>query len=59
MPEQTRAPAFIVGRYGKLVEGGINYFFPSATLQTTETGLVPLLLEKGKAHAKCHSELSR
>ena len=41
VPEQTRAPAFIDGLYGKLVEGGINYFFPSATLQATETGLEP------------------
>lgn len=38
MPEETHAPAFIDGLYGKLVEGGINYFFPSATLQTIETG---------------------
>jgi hypothetical protein len=41
MPEQTRAPVFIDGLYGKLVEGGINYFFPSATLQTVEAGLGP------------------
>src|SRR6201981_1296579 len=41
MPEQTRAPVFIDGLYGKLVEGGINYFFPSATLQTIEAGLEP------------------
>jgi hypothetical protein len=40
MPEQTR-PVFIDGLYGKLVEGGINYFFPSATLQTIEAGLEP------------------
>src|ERR1700757_5312274 len=32
MPEQTRTPVFIDGLYGKLVEGGINYFFPRATL---------------------------
>ena len=38
MPEETRAPVFIDGLYGKLVEGGINYFFPSATLQTIEAG---------------------
>ncbi len=31
MPEETGAPVFIDGLYGKLVEGGINYFFPSAT----------------------------
>jgi hypothetical protein len=41
MPEQTRTPVFIDGLYGKLVEGGINYFFPSATLQTIEAGLEP------------------
>ena len=39
MPEQTRAPAFIDGLYGKLVEGGINYFFPASKLQALETGL--------------------
>jgi hypothetical protein len=32
MPEQTRTPVFVDGLYEKLVEGGINYFFPSATL---------------------------
>src|SRR2546428_9167963 len=41
MPERTCAPAFIDGLYGKLVEGGINYFFPSANLQAIETGLEP------------------
>src|SRR5215472_3537442 len=41
MPEETRAPAFIDGLYGRLVEGGINYFFPSAKLQTLETGFEP------------------
>jgi hypothetical protein len=41
MPEETRAPAFIDGLYGKLVEGGINYFFPSAHLQSIEIGLEP------------------
>src|SRR5437879_1672746 len=41
MPERTRAPAFIDGLYGKLVEGGINYFFPSANLQAIETALEP------------------
>src|SRR5580765_7977753 len=41
MPEQTRAPVFIDGLYGKLVEGGIKYFFPSANLQATETSLEP------------------
>ena len=41
MPEETRAPVFIDGLYGKLVEGGINYFFPSATLQMLEADLEP------------------
>jgi hypothetical protein len=40
MPEQTR-PVFIDGFYEKLVEGGINYFFPSATLQVIEAGVEP------------------
>lgn len=39
MPEEARPTAFIDGLYGKLVEGGINYFFPSAILQTIETGV--------------------
>jgi hypothetical protein len=39
MPEETRAPVFIDALYGKLVEGGINYFFPSVTLQTIEADL--------------------
>ena len=41
MPEETRAPAFIDGLYGKLVESGISYFFPSAKLQAIEIGLEP------------------
>jgi hypothetical protein len=41
MPEEIRAPVFIHGLYGKLMEGGINYFFPSATLQTIEAGFEP------------------
>src|SRR6202008_2915157 len=41
MPEQTRTPVFIDGLYEKLVEGGINYFFPSATLRMIEAGLEP------------------
>jgi hypothetical protein len=41
MSEQARAPAFIDGFYGKLIEGGINYFFPAASLQPIETGLEP------------------
>jgi hypothetical protein len=39
MPEETRAPVFIDELYGKLVEVRINYFFPSATLQTIEAGV--------------------
>src|SRR5690349_11250869 len=42
MLEQTRAPGFIDGLYGKLIEGGIGYFFPSAQLQPIETGLEPV-----------------
>src|ERR1700723_3954877 len=30
MPEPTQAAPFIDGLYGKLVEGGVGYFFPSA-----------------------------
>lgn len=33
MPQEIRTPAFIDGLYGKLVEGGVNYFFPSASLR--------------------------
>jgi hypothetical protein len=44
MPEQTRTPVFIDGLYGKLVEGGINYFFPSATLQMIEAGFTDCCL---------------
>jgi hypothetical protein len=39
MPEQTCAPVFIDGLYGKLVEGGIDYFFQSATLRMIEVGV--------------------
>ena len=39
MREETRAPFFLDGLYGKLVEGGINYFFPAANLQAIEPGL--------------------
>jgi hypothetical protein len=42
MLEQTRTSVFIDGLYGKLVEGGISYFFPSAKLQTVETGGEPI-----------------
>src|SRR5882724_8476434 len=34
MPDQTPAPHFIDGLYGKLIEGGIGYFFPSVNLQS-------------------------
>jgi hypothetical protein len=33
MQEETRAPAFINGLYGKIVEGGISYFFPSPDIE--------------------------
>jgi hypothetical protein len=36
MPEQTQTAPFIDGLYGKLVEGGIGYFFPSAKFQLLE-----------------------
>ena len=39
MPEPTCAPVFIEGLYGKLVEGGVDYFFPSATLRMIEAGV--------------------
>lgn len=42
MPEPTCAPVFIEGLYGKLVEGGIDYFFQSATLRMIEAGVDPL-----------------
>jgi len=36
MPEQTQTAPFIDGLYGKLVEGGIGYFFPSAKFELVE-----------------------
>ena len=36
MPEQTQPAPFIDGLYGKLVEGGIGYFFPSARFELVE-----------------------
>src|ERR1700731_1924378 len=36
MPDQTQTPPFIDGLYGKLVEGGIGYFFPSASFGSLE-----------------------
>ncbi len=33
MAEQAYSPSFINGLYGKLVEGGIGYFFPSAKVE--------------------------
>jgi hypothetical protein len=36
MPEQTQTPPFIDGLYGKLVEGGIGYFFPSVNFEFLE-----------------------
>lgn len=38
MLEQTDTTSvFIDGLYGKFIEGGITYFFPSAKLQALET----------------------
>jgi len=37
MPNRT--PVFLDGLYGKLVENGIAYFFPSAKIETITTGL--------------------
>ena len=34
MPEQTQASPFLDGLYGKFVERGIGYFFPSATFES-------------------------
>jgi hypothetical protein len=34
MVNQQQAPEFIEGLYGKLIEGGIRYFFPSVNFQT-------------------------
>jgi len=42
MPEHAQArPPFIDGLYGKLVEGGIGYFFPSAKFEELEEGPAP------------------
>jgi hypothetical protein len=38
MPNQPQAPPFLDGLYGKLVENGIGYFFPSARLEAIRTG---------------------
>lgn len=37
MSQMTRAPSLLDELYGKLVEGGISYFFPSAKLQAVAT----------------------
>jgi hypothetical protein len=42
MPEQIRKPGSIDGLYGKLVEGGITYFFPSAILESLNTASEPI-----------------
>ena len=39
MPNQTQVAPFLDGLYGKLVEDGIGYFFPSARLEPTRKGL--------------------
>jgi len=36
MPERTQTAPFIDGLYGKLIEGGIGYFFPSAKFDLLE-----------------------
>jgi hypothetical protein len=36
MADNSPAPHFIDGLYGKLIEGGIGYFFPSARLESLE-----------------------
>ena len=41
MPEQTQTAPFIDGLYGKLVEGGIAYFFPSAKFEFLEAEAGP------------------
>src|SRR5438128_984178 len=41
MTEQKQAAPFIDGLYGKLVEGGVGYFFPSAQFDTLEPDLDP------------------
>jgi hypothetical protein len=53
MPEQTRAPVFIDGLYGKLVAGGINYFFPSATLRMLEADLEPVACAMADSSETC------
>jgi len=35
---RTQAPPFLDGLYGKFVEYGIKYFFPSARLEAITTG---------------------
>lgn len=39
MRDQTQAPPFIDGLYGKLIEGGIGYFFPAAIVRLLERDL--------------------
>jgi hypothetical protein len=39
MTEQKQAAPFIDGLYGKLVEGGVGYFFPSAQFDLLEPDL--------------------
>jgi hypothetical protein len=41
LPEQTQTAPFIDGLYGKLVEGGIAYFFPSAKFEFLEAEAGP------------------
>jgi hypothetical protein len=39
MPERTQTAPFIDGLYGKLIEGAIGYFFPSAKFGLLEPDL--------------------
>jgi hypothetical protein len=41
MAEQKQATPFIDGLYGKLIEGGVGYFFPSAQFDLLEPDLDP------------------
>ena len=41
MPEQIQTAPFIDGLYGKLIEGGISYFFPSAKFDLLEPSSNP------------------
>ena len=42
MGDERQPPPFIEGLYGKLIEGGIRYFFPSANFQSLDERALPL-----------------